>query len=184
MRLSSTLQALAGLTLLASCAALLASCATLPQAMSPTPPTSWDHKSVRYRIAYEVAAARCDRQTPECVARAGAHYATREACIADKLPASAAEVDLDLCASYPLREHDLDECIAEIRAGRCGAASPAPPRARARTSAPGTRSPGDRPGEGAPRGRGARGASGGREDCLHVVALRRAFDPAIGAASR
>ncbi len=117
MRASSTRRAIVGLGL---GSALLASCATLPQAIPPTPPTSWDPKSVRYRIAYEVAAARCDRQTPECVARAGAHYPTRDACIADKLPASAAEVDLDLCASYPLRDHDLDECIAEIRAGRCG----------------------------------------------------------------
>ena len=113
MRVFSTLRGIIGMGLVG---AVAASCASVPA----TAPATWSAKSDRYRVAYEIAAARCDRQTPECERRAGVTYTSRDECIAMKLPPSAAEADLDLCASYPLREHDLSECVAEIRGGQCG----------------------------------------------------------------
>lgn len=112
MRVSSMLRGIVGMGLVG---AMAASCVSVPAATEPMSSTS-----DRYRVAYEIAAARCDRQTPECEHRAGVQYASRDACIAAKLPLSAAEADIDLCASYPLREHDLGECVAEIRSGQCG----------------------------------------------------------------
>jgi hypothetical protein len=114
MRVFSLLRGIVGMGLVG---AVAASCVSVP---APIAPASWSSKSERYRVAYEIAAARCDRQTPECERRAGVQYASRDACIAAKLPPSAAEADLDVCASYPLRQHDLDECVAEIRGGHCG----------------------------------------------------------------
>jgi hypothetical protein len=117
MRVVSSLRSIVGMGLVGALALCAASCASAP---APTQPASWSAKSDRYLVAYEIAAARCDRQTPECERRAGVEYASRDACIAAKLPPSAAEADLDLCASYPLRQHDLEQCVAEIRGGQCG----------------------------------------------------------------
>jgi hypothetical protein len=113
MRISSTFPALAALGL---AGVLAASCTAAP----PSDPSRWDPKSARYRVAYAIAAARCNRQTPECESHSAVHFATFEECIAAKLPPSAAEADLAFCGSYPLRDHDLDECITQIRSGRCG----------------------------------------------------------------
>jgi hypothetical protein len=77
-------------------------------------------ESARYRAAYEIAGARCDRQTPACEARAGVHYASRDECIAAKLADSAKQADLDMCAAYAIRNYQLSACVAEVRAGRCG----------------------------------------------------------------
>jgi hypothetical protein len=113
MRIETTFPALTGLAL---AGVLAASCAATP----PGDPTRWDHKSARYRVAYAIAAARCGRQTPECESQSSVHFSSFDECIAAKLPPSAAEADLAFCGAYPLREHDLDECIAQIRGGRCG----------------------------------------------------------------
>jgi hypothetical protein len=85
-----------------------------------TQPLTPGSESARYRAAREIAAARCDRQTPACERRAGVHYASREECIAAKLADSAKQADLDTCAYYSLHEHELGACVAEVRAGRCG----------------------------------------------------------------
>jgi hypothetical protein len=94
-----------------------ASCASLPTLAEPT---SWNLRSDRYRAAYEIAAARCDRQTPACESRAGVHYASRDACIEAKLPTSVVEAHLDYCASYALRASNLSACVAGIQSGQCG----------------------------------------------------------------
>jgi hypothetical protein len=114
MRVFSMLRGIFGVVLVG---VMAASCTSLP---TPTELASRHAEDARYRAAYEIAAARCDRQTPACERRAGVHYASRDACIAAKLPNSAKEADLDYCASYPLREHDLGECVSEIRSGQCG----------------------------------------------------------------
>jgi hypothetical protein len=85
-----------------------------------TQPLAPGSESARYHAAYEIAAARCDRQTPACQQRAGVHYASREACIDAKLADSAQQADLDTCADYSLRDSQLRACVAEVRAGRCG----------------------------------------------------------------
>jgi len=130
MRVFSSLRAVVGIGLVG---AMAASCMSVPAA---TKPTSWSPQSDRYRVAYEIAAARCDRQTPECERRAGVRYASRDECIAAKLPPSAAEADLDLCASYPLRDHDLGECVAEVRAGQCGTGLTGAPACRGKNLCP------------------------------------------------
>jgi hypothetical protein len=114
MRVFSLLQGIFGVGLVG---VMASSCVSLP---TPTEATSRHAQDDRYRAAYQIAAARCDRQTPACEARAGVHYASRDACIAAKLPGSATAADLDYCASYPLRDHRLGECVAEIRSGQCG----------------------------------------------------------------
>lgn len=108
-KLGSIGGALAGAVLLCAC----------QPARALDPPRA-DAKSDRYRAAYQIAAARCDRRTPSCESQTGDHYDSREACIAAKLPASATEADLGYCASYSLREYDLDACLTEIRSGQCG----------------------------------------------------------------
>jgi len=114
MRKRSSFRAAVGVVL----AGAISSCAYMPAGARD--PGSWKPSSDQYRAAYQIAAARCDRRTPACDASTGVHYASRDACIAAKLPKSAEEADLDVCASYALRVVELDQCVAEIKSGQCG----------------------------------------------------------------
>jgi hypothetical protein len=67
-----------------------------------------------YAAAYQIAAARCDRQTEGC-----SSYSTRDQCIEAKLEASAAETRLRRC-SDPVDRSKVQSCVAEIKLGQCG----------------------------------------------------------------
>ncbi len=67
-----------------------------------------------YRAAYQIAGARCDRQTNAC-----ASFASRDACIRAKLVASAADTSLMRC-SEPIDPSQLQSCVSEIERGQCG----------------------------------------------------------------
>lgn len=95
--------------------AAISACAHLPTAGSGRDPSTDE-----YVAAYQIAAARCDRQTPSCESRVGVHYATRDACIAAKLRPSVEEADLKYCAYYPLHDSALNECVSAIRSKECG----------------------------------------------------------------
>ena len=68
----------------------------------------------QYRAAYEVASARCDRQTDTC-----SSFATRDRCIEAKLDTSAADMRLRGCSNH-VDEAQVRSCAAEIRSGVCG----------------------------------------------------------------
>ncbi len=68
----------------------------------------------QYRAAYDIASARCDRQTSAC-----SSYASRDACIEDKLRASAADTRLPRC-SNEVDPTEVRACVSQISQGRCG----------------------------------------------------------------
>ena len=65
--------------------------------------------------ARKIAEARCARQTPACGA-----LVPYEQCVAAKLKRSVSDTELSRCDSAVV-DADLDLCVAQIRAGRCGA---------------------------------------------------------------
>ena len=67
-----------------------------------------------YRAAYQIASARCDRQTNTCSAPS-----SHDQCVATKLDKSAADSGLRRC-SNPVDPARVDVCVADIRRGRCG----------------------------------------------------------------
>jgi hypothetical protein len=67
-----------------------------------------------YRAAYQIASARCDRQTNGCSASS-----SHDQCIATKLDKSAEDTRLRRC-SNPVDPERVDACVAEIRRGQCG----------------------------------------------------------------
>ena len=67
-----------------------------------------------YAAAYQIAAARCDRQTNVC-----SSFPTRDQCIQAKLDASATETRLRRC-SNPIDRSKVQSCVAEIKSGQCG----------------------------------------------------------------
>jgi hypothetical protein len=68
----------------------------------------------QYRAAYEIAAARCDRQTNACSA-----FSSHDECIKAKLEVSAADAQLPRC-SNDVDQTKVQSCIAEIERRRCG----------------------------------------------------------------
>jgi hypothetical protein len=89
-------------------------CSSWPDATARDPAADGRH------AADEVAAARCDRQSPACESKTGTHYATRDACLEAKAAASVKEAGLKDCSYHSLNERLLRRCIAEIRQGKCG----------------------------------------------------------------
>ena len=71
--------------------AALSACTSL----NPTQPTYADGMSTdQYRAAYDIASARCDRQTAACSA-----FSTRDECLEAKLGVSAADTRLSRCSN-------------------------------------------------------------------------------------
>jgi hypothetical protein len=68
----------------------------------------------QYRAAYQIADARCDRQTNSC-----SSFASRDECIAAKLDLSAADARLRRC-SHRVDPSDVNSCVAQIEHGQCG----------------------------------------------------------------
>jgi hypothetical protein len=68
----------------------------------------------QYRAVYEIASARCDRQTSAC-----SSFASRDECLAAKLNVSAAETHLPRC-SNDVDQAKVQSCVAEIERGQCG----------------------------------------------------------------
>jgi hypothetical protein len=67
-----------------------------------------------YRAAYQIASARCDRQTNSCSA-----FSSRDQCLETKLDVSAAETRLRRC-SDPVDQARVASCVTEIRSRQCG----------------------------------------------------------------
>ena len=67
-----------------------------------------------YRAAYQIAAARCDRQTNGCSV-----VSSHDQCLSTELDQSAADTGLRRC-SNPVDPARVDACVAQIRRGQCG----------------------------------------------------------------
>lgn len=67
-----------------------------------------------YAAAYQIAAARCARQTNVC-----SSFASRDQCLQAKLGASAADARLTRC-SNPVDPAQVQSCVSEIKRGSCG----------------------------------------------------------------
>jgi len=70
--------------------------------------------TMQYRAAYEIASARCDRQTNACSA-----FASHDECIQAKLDVSAADTRLPHCTN-DVDQAKVDSCVAEIEHNPCG----------------------------------------------------------------
>ena len=83
-------------------------------------PANQDPTTDVRQAAHEMAAARCDRQTPACLTASSAHYENRQACIEAKVAPSVTEAHLVDCGYYSLNERSLRSCVRKIREGQCG----------------------------------------------------------------
>ena len=97
-------------TVLVSLSVLCGACASRQQ----TTVTASDLSTGERNAAFQMAAARCDRQTPACGASP-----SRDACIQQKLVPTAADVSLENCSS-DIDAQNLNACVMQIRAGQCG----------------------------------------------------------------
>jgi hypothetical protein len=90
----------------------LSACSSL----NPGPKASYaDGMSTeQYRAAYEIASARCDRQTNAC-----SSFASRDECLEAKLGVSAADTRLPRC-SNDVDQTKVQSCVAQIERGQCG----------------------------------------------------------------
>ena len=78
------------------------------------PVSATELNSAEYTAARSIAAARCDRQKAGCQT-----FASRDACIREKILPSAADARLKRC--YDAIDQDqLERCIDEIRERPCG----------------------------------------------------------------
>jgi hypothetical protein len=68
----------------------------------------------QYRAAYDIASARCDRQTNAC-----SSFSSRNECLQAKLSVSAADTRLPRC-SNDVDQTKVQSCVAEIERGHCG----------------------------------------------------------------
>lgn len=68
----------------------------------------------QYSAAYDIAAARCDRQTNAC-----SSFSSRSDCISAKLRLSAEDTRLPHC-SNDIDRTKVRACVAEIERGQCG----------------------------------------------------------------
>ena len=82
--------------------------------LQPTAKTTLGMSRDQYRAAYEIASARCDRQTNACSA-----FASRAECLDAKLGASAAATRLPRC-SNDVDQVKVQLCVEQIRQGQCG----------------------------------------------------------------
>jgi hypothetical protein len=93
------------------CVAGLSACSLNPNAKSVY---ADGMTAEEYRAAYEIASARCDRQTNSC-----SPASSRDQCIEKKLDVSASDTRLRRC-SNPVDQARVDACADEIRRGQCG----------------------------------------------------------------
>ena len=66
-----------------------------------------------YGAAYQIASARCDRQTSSC-----SSFASRDQCVEAKLEASATDARLRRCSDR-VDQAQVQACVADIRRGQC-----------------------------------------------------------------
>jgi hypothetical protein len=68
----------------------------------------------QYRAAYDIASARCDRQTKAC-----SSFSSHDECIEAKLGVSAADTRLPRCSNN-VDQTKVQSCVAQIERGQCG----------------------------------------------------------------
>lgn len=67
-----------------------------------------------YGAAYQIASARCDRQTNTC-----SSFASRDQCVEAKFEASATDARLRRCTNR-VDQAQLHSCVADVERGQCG----------------------------------------------------------------
>lgn len=67
-----------------------------------------------YGAAYQIASARCDRQTNSC-----SSFVSRDACVEAKLELSAKDTRLRSCSNR-VDQRQVRSCVADIERGQCG----------------------------------------------------------------
>lgn len=83
--------------------------------LNPAKPVYADQMTVgQYRAAYDIAAARCDRQTSSC-----SSFSSRDQCMRLELDASANDARLRSC-SHRVDQAKVQACVASIEHGQCG----------------------------------------------------------------
>jgi hypothetical protein len=94
-------------------AALLAGLAGC--SLNPAKPVYADQMTAgQYRAAYDIASARCDRQTNAC-----SSFSSHDQCIQAKLDVSAEDTRLRNCP-HRVDQSKVQSCVAEIERGQCG----------------------------------------------------------------
>jgi hypothetical protein len=83
--------------------------------LNPAKPVYADQMTAgQYRAAYDIASARCDRQTDSC-----SSFSSHEQCVQAKLDVSAEDARLRAC-SHRVDPSKVQSCVAEIERGQCG----------------------------------------------------------------
>jgi hypothetical protein len=68
----------------------------------------------QYRAAYQIASARCDRQTNAC-----SSFSSHDQCVEAKLAVSASDAHVRHCSNQ-VDPADVQACVSEIERGQCG----------------------------------------------------------------